>query len=127
MLDESFFVEPSPQEKEVVLSDGKKHKLFFRAASAVDWRKFVYAQNSTDEERQAANVAHLIAKCVCNPDGTPAMTFEQAARLKPEPANAIFNVIVAMSKPGDAGGNDSRPEATTGSGTSSLSDSAAEQ
>ncbi|ARP86297.1 hypothetical protein [Bordetella genomosp. 9] len=125
MLDKSLFASAEVQEREVTLPDGGKHKLYFREASAVDFRKFVFAQRSEDEDRQAASISQLIAACVCEPDGKPALTVEQASRLKPAAANAIFSIIMEMAQPPE--GNGSRLEAKIGSGTSSPSDSAAEQ
>jgi len=127
MLDKSLFISQEVHAYPVRLSDGSEHPMFFREASAVDFRKFVFAERSGDEDRQAASIAHLIAACVCDADGKPAMTHKQAGRLKPDAANAIFTVILAMNKAGDAEGNGSRPGEKTGSGTSSPSPSAAEQ
>jgi len=127
MLDKSLFISGEIQEHEVKLADGNTYKLHFREASAVDFRKFIFAERSGDEDRQASSIAHLIAACVCEPDGKPALTYDQASKLKPAAASAMFNVIMAMNKSDEDSGNDSRPEVKDGSGTSSLSDSAAEQ
>lgn len=127
MLDKALFTSGEVQEHEVKLSDGKVYRLHFREASAIEFRKFFLAERSKDEDKQAASIAHLIAACVCEPDGKPAMTYEQASRLKPDAANAIFNVIMSMNRPEDSEGNGLRSGEKTGSGTSSPSASADEQ
>lgn len=107
-LDNSLFVSDQIHEREVELSDGRKHRLHFRELPVVEFRRFHLAEASGDEDARANSLAKLIAASVVEPDGTPALTVKDAARLRPDAANAILaaildvNGFVAAKKPGSA-------------------------
>lgn len=113
MLDKSFFITNEIHEKEVVLGDGSKHTLYFKELAAIDYSKFHIAQNSSDDDVKAGAIAKLIAASLCNLDGTPAITYEQALTLKADPMNAIFVAVMEVNR---TSGKD-QAEAS-GSGTS---------
>ncbi|MYZ41421.1 hypothetical protein [Schauerella aestuarii] len=116
-LDKSFFVSPEIHAREVELPDGSKHQLHFRQLPAVDFRKFSLSERSDDAEVRANSIADLIASGLCNEDGSPAITRAQALKLTAPAANALFSHVVEVNKlQGGALGNESRPEAKTGSG-----------
>jgi len=98
MLDQSFFVSQEVHEKEVTLADGGKHVLYFKEIPAVEYQKFRLAQQSQDEDVQAGSLAKLIAASLCEPGGEPAISYEQALLLKPEPMNALFAKIMEVNK-----------------------------
>jgi len=98
MLDKAFFVSQDVHEKEVELADGSKHILYFKEIRAVELQKFRIAQQSADEDVQAGALAKLIAAGLCEPDGKPAITYDQAVLLKPEPMNALFAKIMEVNK-----------------------------
>lgn len=98
MLDKSFFVSQEIHEKEVELADGSKHVLYFKEIPAVEYQKFRIAQQSVDDNVQAGALAKLIAASLCEPGGDPAITYEQALLLKPEPMNALFAAIMEVNK-----------------------------
>jgi hypothetical protein len=116
MLDDSFFVSATVHEKEVELSDGKRHKLHFRELPYIDVLRYQSGAQSDDEDERAASNARLIAAALCNPDGTPAISLEKAALLKPEVGAAIFSAAVAINTPTKK--KPSKPEVTPTSGTS---------
>lgn len=128
MLDKSNFVADDVVQREVLLADGKKHKLHFKEYSGAAFTKHLHALRSPDPEQQAGSTAVLVAASLCEPDGSPSITYEQAMLLKPAVLNAIFGAVLDVNKVvAPEEGKDSRSEATTGSGTSSPSDSAAAQ
>lgn len=124
---DDFMVSQTVHEKTVELPDGKKHVLFFKEMPVVEYRKFQMAEQSADEDVRAGSMAKLIAASLCEADGSPAMTYEQALRLKSAPANALFNAVISLNGIGDKEKKASPPGETAGSGTSSPSPSAAEQ
>ena len=93
MLDSSFFASAEVQKREVALSDGKKHTLYFKELPAIEFTRYFNAVNSTDENVALMASAKLIAAGVCDADGKPAVTVEQAATLKPGPLGAILDAL----------------------------------
>lgn len=104
MLDKSLFASDEVIKKSVALPDGKTHTLYFKEPSAKSFRKFSLLEHSDDEDEKAGSLAYLIAECLCEPDGSPAITVEEAMRLKPMVMVAIFNAVQEIS--GVASGND---------------------
>lgn len=132
MLDPRHFVGTKIHTRKVMLdAEGPEVELWFREVSAAEFRKFQLAERSDDMDMRAASVARLIAASLCEPDGSPAFTYERAAMLKPRPANALLAAVLDVSgigKPADdAAGNSSPSAAASGSGTSSPSPSAEDQ
>lgn len=109
--------------REVELPGGVKRTLYFKEVSALVYRKFQITESSEDDDVRATSLAKLIAASLCEPDGSPALTFEKACTLKAGPSNAILNAVLEVN--GKKSGNESPPAETNGSGTSSPSDSAA--
>lgn len=97
MLNDAFFVSTTLHERPVTLPDGSTHRLHFRELSAAQVRGYQIAERSADEEVQAGAIAKLIASSVCEPDGTPAMTYDRARLLKPQAANALMAEILAIN------------------------------
>lgn len=116
MLDASQFVSATIHEREVELADGKKHKLHFRELPYIDVSRYQAGISSDDETERAAASAKLIAACLCKPDGSDAIAYEQASRLRPAVGTAIFMAAVAVNTV--AKKKPSEPEATNTSGTS---------
>lgn len=97
MLNESLFVSDVIVSKQVKLSDGSEHKLFFKEIPAVEFRKFYIAEQSSDDEVKANSMAKLITASLCNEDGTPAITLKQALRLKGSAMNGIVSAIMEVN------------------------------
>lgn len=102
MLDDDLFISDVPVEREVEIG-GKKRKLHFRELPAIEFARFHrIASDGNDDARDGA-AARLVAASVCNPDGTPAMSYERALTLKAGPLNALFAAVLDVngSKPGN--------------------------
>jgi hypothetical protein len=97
MLNESLFVSEKVIEKEVTLADGTSHKLYFKELPAVEFRKFYIAEQSQDEDVQAASMAKLVAASLCEPDGKPAITVKKALQLKGSALTAIVEAIMQVN------------------------------
>lgn len=127
---DAFFVSGQVHERKVTLADGSEHTLYFKEVPATVYRKFQIAESSDDEDVRASSLAKLIAASMCEADGSPAMTFEQACRLKGPVSNQLVSKVLEVNGKAPAGenlGNGSPPGETTGSGESSPSPLAAEQ
>ena len=101
MIDSSFFVSTEVQSKFVELPNGQKHELFFKEIPAIEFRRFSLAEQSEDENVRIGSIAKLICASLCNADGTPAITFEQAMTLKAAAMNAIFAEVLSVNGQGN--------------------------
>lgn len=122
---DAFFVSEEVQEKTVTLADGSEHVLYFKEVPATVYRKFLLAENSEDEDVRASSLAKLISASMCEADGAPAMTFEQAKQLKAGVSGKLVDAVLEVN--GQKPGNVLPPGAKSGSGTSSPSPLAEEQ
>ena len=95
---ESFFVSDDVHERKVELADGSGHTLHFRELPAVEFRKFGLAERSEDDEVRAEAMVRLIAASLCEPDGKPAMTLDQARKLKSHVAAALFDAVLDVNR-----------------------------
>lgn len=103
---DGFFVSTEVYERKVTLADGSEHVLHFRELPVTEFRRFALAERSQDEDVRVGSLSLLIAASLCQPDGKPAMTFEEASRLKPAVATALFDAALSVSKPdADEAGN----------------------
>jgi hypothetical protein len=96
-MDQSLFVSDAVHERDVTLPDGTVHKLHFKEIPAVEFRKFYNAEQSKDEDVQAASMSRLIAASLCEPDGKPAITVAQAKKLRTAAMNAIASVVMEVN------------------------------
>lgn len=97
MLDSSFFVSGGVQPRDVELSDGKKHRLYFKEYSGAAFAQYALAIRSKDLKVKAVGMAILISACLCEADGSEAITFERACELKPEVMQAIFEKVMEVN------------------------------
>lgn len=116
-LNQSLFTSDAVHEREITLGDGTKHVLYFREIPSSEFRKLQTSSKSDDQQEIAAS--KLIARSLCNPDGTDAITQEDAAKLKQGVRFAIALAIGEVNGIGAHVGKTSPPEVTNGSGTSS--------
>lgn len=96
-LNESFFVSEELHEKKVQLPDGSEHVLHFRELPAQEFIQYRNEQASDDPEIRKLAVARLIARALVNPDGSPALTDDQAKKLKPAAATALMAAIMEVN------------------------------
>jgi hypothetical protein len=101
MIDKSFFVSTEAQQRTVELPDGKKHELFFKEIPAIEFRRFSMAEQSEDENVRIGSIGKLICASLCNADGSPAITFDQAMSLKASAMNAIFEQVLLINGQGN--------------------------
>lgn len=97
MMDDSLFVGSDVHERQVEVAPGRTVALWFKELPAVDFIRFHAHNASTDENTRAGAAAMLIAACLANPDGTPAMTYERALQLKSKPLSAIFAAVLEVN------------------------------
>lgn len=79
------------------MPDGSVHTLHFKELPAVEFRKFQMAESSEDDDVRASSIAKLIAASLVEPDGKPAITIKDAARLNSAAANAIMSAILDVN------------------------------
>ena len=91
------FVTETIHTREVVLADGKPHKMHFREVPASVYEMVVTAMRSTDPEQRLGGVPRLIAASLCTEAGEPVLTVEQATRLKPGVSLALSNAAFEVN------------------------------
>lgn len=96
-LDDSLFVGADIHARQVEVAPGKTVELWFKELPAVDFMRFHTQNSSEDEAIRSGAAALLVAACVVNPDGTPAMTHQRALQLKSKPLNAIFAAVLEVN------------------------------
>lgn len=101
-LNQQLFVSDKVHEKEVTLSDKSKHTLFFKELSSVEYRKFYFYESSDDEDKRAMSQAYLISVAMCDENGNPVITIDQACRLKNDALLSISKAIKEVNGLKDA-------------------------
>lgn len=96
-LDERFFAPDKIEERTVELGDGSKEVLYFKHLPNTAFERFAIWSGSADEEVQASASARLVALGLCEPDGTPALTQEQAYRLKRQVLVRIYTTLLEVN------------------------------
>jgi hypothetical protein len=96
-LPASFFASEQLHERSVELPDGSTHTLHFRQVPAVEFRKFVFAERSTDESIQAGSAAKLIAASLCDAEGKPAIGYTQALKLNPAATKSLLAAVMSVN------------------------------
>lgn len=97
MLDAAFFVSDELHARDVELPDGTVHRLHFRELTTQQVRGYQLAERSDDEDVQAGAIARLLSSSLCEPDGKPALTYEQALKLKPVASSALLSEVLAIN------------------------------
>lgn len=115
-LPSTCFISNSVHERKVKLGDDQEHTLHFRELTNTDFRKLVFAERSEDEDVRAAAEARMISMSLCDQDGKPALTLDDAVRLKPAISRALADAVLDVNGPPK--GNALPPEVSNGSGTS---------
>jgi len=96
-LPAALFVSDDIIAREVELGDGKKHLLHFKCVSHVEFNRWVTALTSPDEDVRDHAHSRLICASLVTPDGEPALTPEQADRLKPRVLRTLGDVIAEVN------------------------------
>jgi len=98
-LPAALFVSDEIFAREVELGDGTRHTLHFKAG-------WVTALTSPDEGVRDRAHSRLICASLVTPDGEPALTLEQANRLKPKVLRTLGDVIAEINDFASISGND---------------------
>lgn len=119
-LSDKFFVDPAKvEEREIELGDGTKEALHFKQLDSVTLERYAMWANSADEEVAASATHRLISMALVEPDGQPAISFEQAKLLKRPIVQRMLAAIFDVNGYGKGkAGNDSPAAPKSGSGTS---------
>lgn len=96
-LDNSLFASQDVEAHDIELGDGSKHKLYFKEATAGAFSDYSAALRSDDVKERAKAPAIIIAACLCEPDGSAAITREKVMELKIDPMNRIFMKCLEVS------------------------------
>lgn len=97
MLADSLFLSEVVNKRTITLPDGTEHDLYFKEASSAVFRAYWRANGAEDLDEQEIAAARLIAASLINPDGTPAITVERAAKLKPTVSGQIIGKILEVN------------------------------
>lgn len=97
MLDASNFISADVHTREVVLADGKPHRLHFREVPGGIYERALAALRSKNPDDRDAAIPSLIAASLCTEEGEPVLTTEQAAKLKPAVRIAIADAVFAVN------------------------------
>lgn len=96
-LPDALFVSDEVVAREVELGDGKTHTLHFKAISHVEFNKWVAALTSPDEDVRDRAHSRLVVVSVVTAKGKPALSLEQANRLKPKVLRKLSDVIAEIN------------------------------
>lgn len=96
-LPDALFVSDEVVAREVELGDGKTHTLYFKAISHVEFNKWVAALTSPDEDVRDRAHSRLVVASVVTAKGKPALSLEQANRIKPKVLRKLSDVIAEIN------------------------------
>jgi hypothetical protein len=100
-LHESLFASAIPVRKTITLklADGGEieHEFFIKELPAIDMRRQILAEQSSDEKTVSEALSALISRALCDIDGKAVMTIKQANQLKPHIAGALRDLIMEVN------------------------------
>lgn len=111
MLNDKFYVSDKLEERTVELGDGTTEVLHFRHLSNVDFERYALWTNSADEDVLARAHSRLLVLGLSDPDGKPAVTIEQAERIKRPIMQRLITHLLEVNGYGKAA-----PKAEAGNG-----------
>lgn len=109
MLSDKFFISDRIEEREIELGDGTKEVLFFKHLPNTAFERYAIWCSSSDEDVVATASARLLVLGLCGPDGQPAITLEQAERIKRPVMQRLVRALLEVNgygKAAPAAGND---------------------
>lgn len=101
MLDKSLFVSTEVVTREVEFANGIKQTLFFKELTDSELTKHMVGLGASDEVVKANSKVEFIAASVCDKDGLPLMTVEQAKNLKSIVINQLVMECIDVNGYGD--------------------------
>ncbi|AMG88087.1 hypothetical protein [Bordetella bronchiseptica] len=96
-LPDALFVSDEVVAREVELGDGKTHTLHFKAISHVEFNKWVAALTSPDEDVRDRAHSRLVVASMVTAEGKPALSLEQANRIKPNVLRKLSDLIAEIN------------------------------
>ncbi|RSF09259.1 hypothetical protein [Achromobacter aegrifaciens] len=96
-LPDALFVSDEVVARDVELGDGKPHTLYFKAISHVEFNKWVAALTSPDEDVRDRAHSRLVVASVVTAEGKPALSLDQANRIKPKVLRKLSDVIAEIN------------------------------
>lgn len=96
-LPASFFLSDKPRPGDVTLANGEVHTLHFLDITQEQFSEYHEVRQSPDPLVRAGAVAKIISQSLCNPDGTPALTLDEAVKLKPIVKSAILGRLLDLN------------------------------
>lgn len=113
-----FFVSEAPQSREIQIGT-ETCTFYFRELGDADCMHYAIMAGTGDDDERAAARAWFLSMAIVAADNKPAMTHEQAKKLRAPIARDLFAVAWAISNPKAAEAKKkSVPEASANSGTS---------
>jgi hypothetical protein len=106
-----LFAEGGFEEREVELADGTRATLWFRHLPNSIFERYAKRVRSGDEEVAAQAHAWLLSVGVCGPDGSDALTAEQADRIKRPIALQMLDALMRVNAFDQMGADRTRNEA----------------
>lgn len=82
MISDKFFIDEKIEERPIEMGDGTSETLWFKHLPNTAFERYALWCNSSDEDVVSKAGPRLLVLGVCQPDGTPALTQEQAERIK---------------------------------------------
>jgi hypothetical protein len=84
-------------ERSVQLGDETSHAVWFKVLPNSVFERYAMMRGSSDEETQAMAPTWLVAQGVCEPDGSPSMTVDEADRLKRDVLLRLCNRVLDVN------------------------------
>jgi hypothetical protein len=81
-LSDKLFISDTVEERQIELDDGTVEVVHFKQLPNTVFERYAAWCNSADENLVASAAPRMLVHGVCDPDGTPALTQEQAERIK---------------------------------------------
>lgn len=97
MLTAKYFIEDKVEERSIEFADGTVDVLFFRQLPNSAFERYAIWCNSADENVVATASARLVAMGLCEPDGKPAITPEDAERIKRPVLQRIVKALLEVN------------------------------
>ena len=82
MISDKFFIDEKIEERPIEMGDGTSETLWFKHLPNTAFERYALWCNSSDEDVVSKAGPRLLVLGVCLPDGKPALTQEQAERIK---------------------------------------------
>jgi hypothetical protein len=104
MLSDKFFISAKLEERPIELGDGSTEVLFFKHLPNTAFERYAIWCNSADEDVVARASARLLVLGLCEPDGKPAVTLEDAERIKRPVMQRLVRALLEVNgygKPAD--------------------------